>query len=168
MLRGVEAAKLASEGKSGFTNEINPDSNEPNLFAYTKAQGAYGYPGMGWLILMGADPHDVYADVEDLGDAMLLISGICAVIILVAGLWIGGIFAAPVRRLVEVVKQLADGKLHVEIPYTQKTDEVGTLAKSMEVFRDKMRETEKLRERAGAHQAPRRNRKQEGHEQDGG
>jgi HAMP domain-containing protein len=68
------------------------------------------------------------------------------IVLIIAGVWIGGLFAAPLRKMVGVVNELAAGKLFVEIPYTGKKDEVGDLAKAMEVFRNNMRETEKLKE----------------------
>ncbi len=51
----------------------------------------------------------------------------------------------PIRRIAEVLMQLADGRNTVEIPYRERQDEVGDTARAASIFRDnivRMRELE--------------------------
>ena len=50
----------------------------------------------------------------------------------------------PVRRLGETLMQLAQGNKAIEIPYTQRTDEVGDTARAAKNFRDSLMQVERL------------------------
>ncbi|MBX9773632.1 MAG: HAMP domain-containing protein [Xanthobacteraceae bacterium] len=50
----------------------------------------------------------------------------------------------PVRRLGEILMQLAHGNKAVEIPYTNRTDEVGDTARAAKNFRDSLMQVERL------------------------
>jgi methyl-accepting chemotaxis protein len=55
---------------------------------------------------------------------------------LVIGAFISRAISLPIQQLTGVTKKLADGDLSVEIPDTQRGDEVGVLAKTVEVFKE--------------------------------
>ena len=50
----------------------------------------------------------------------------------------------PVRRIGEVLKQLADGDKTVRIPYTKRSDEIGDTARVADVFKDSMVRMEQI------------------------
>jgi methyl-accepting chemotaxis protein len=50
----------------------------------------------------------------------------------------------PVRRLGEILMQLAQGNKAAEIPYTSRTDEVGDTARAAKNFRDSLMQVERL------------------------
>jgi methyl-accepting chemotaxis protein len=50
----------------------------------------------------------------------------------------------PVRRLGEILMQLAQGNKTAEIPYTDRTDEVGDTARAAKNFRDSLMQVERL------------------------
>lgn len=52
----------------------------------------------------------------------------------------------PIRSINDTMKELADGKLDVEIPYSEKRDEIGMMAKAVAVFRDNAKTAEKLKD----------------------
>jgi len=53
--------------------------------------------------------------------------------------------AAPISGVNGAMQTLADGRLEIDIPGTDRGDEVGMMAKTLQVFRDKLAEGERLR-----------------------
>ena len=52
--------------------------------------------------------------------------------------------ARPIRRICDVLLELANGNKEVAIPYTRRTDEVGDTARVAQTFRDQMQRMEQL------------------------
>src|SRR5262249_12420092 len=62
--------------------------------------------------------------------------------------------AAPLRRLTGTVDNLAGGDTAVEVPSTERRDELGVMARAINVFREKLVEIDQMRhQRAAAEQA---------------
>lgn len=143
---GVEAAKLAAEGKEGFTTEINPDSNEINMFSYNYSQGVDNFPGTGWLILMGADPQDVYGVILDVKRVMVYAQAGLVLCSIIFALWLGAIAVRPLNRATQTMGQLTNGNLDVAIVGTESKDEFGGIARALQVFKENMLQTRQLEE----------------------
>jgi methyl-accepting chemotaxis protein len=74
---------------------------------------------------------------------------VSAVVILVLLLGILGIALAvirPVVRMTSVMKGLADGDLNIEIPSVERRDEIGSMARAVEVFKQAALENLRLRD----------------------
>ena len=68
----------------------------------------------------------------------VMVWSVSAVVILVLALGILGIALGvirPVVRMTSVMKRLADGDLKIEIPSVERRDEIGSMAKAVEVFK---------------------------------
>ncbi|MEE9140934.1 MAG: methyl-accepting chemotaxis protein [Alphaproteobacteria bacterium] len=52
----------------------------------------------------------------------------------------------PVKSMTEAMTKLAEGDLTVEVPATDRKDEIGDMAKAMQVFKDNMIKSEELQE----------------------
>lgn len=143
---GVEAARLASEGKSGFTTEHNPDSGEINLFAYAQAKGAYGYPGLNWLILIGADPDDVFKAINQVKFEMQVVLGGIILLSIIFALWLGSVAVRPLNSAAKTMGELTNGNLDVEIKGAEYKDEFGGIARALQIFKESMLQTRKLTE----------------------
>jgi methyl-accepting chemotaxis protein len=69
--------------------------------------------------------------------------GILVVCLLIA--WgVGSSTARPVRRMAQVMKELASGKLDVTVPATERRDEIGEMAKTVETFKGSLIENQRL------------------------
>ena len=143
---GVEAAALAAQGKEGYTIEINPDSNEQNLFAYGQSTGAYDFPGTGWLILTGADPDDVFHIVVDVRNHMLITQVVLVCLCIVFALWLGSVAVRPLRQATATMGELTKGNLDVTIKGAEGKDEFGGIARALQVFKDSMLKTRQMGE----------------------
>jgi methyl-accepting chemotaxis protein len=58
----------------------------------------------------------------------------------VAAIWLARSIVSPVIKVSEVTSRLAQGEYSLEVPYTTALDEVGAIARSVEVFRDNSKE----------------------------
>jgi methyl-accepting chemotaxis protein len=68
------------------------------------------------------------------------------VILVLAGLAVFGAvaIATPIRRIGEVLRELAQGNKNVEVPYRGRTDEVGDNARAAQAFKEKLLRVEQL------------------------
>ncbi|MFH1804047.1 MAG: methyl-accepting chemotaxis protein [Pseudomonadota bacterium] len=76
--------------------------------------------------------------------------GIGVLVLIVMAVLFGGtlsrMIATPIRKMTEAMGSLASGNLDVEILEMQRQDEVGAMAKSLEVFRENARERARMTE----------------------
>src|SRR6267142_146022 len=62
-----------------------------------------------------------------------------------AAFWLGRGLVGPLNRTCSAMDELAKGNLAVDIPFVDQTNEVGRIARSLQVFRDHLVETTRLR-----------------------
>ncbi|MEJ1937202.1 HAMP domain-containing protein, partial [Nostoc sp. NIES-2111] len=80
--------------------------------------------------------------------------GILAVLVLAAIVqFIVRRLTEPVRALAEITRRLADGDLSVEVPAVARNDELGSMARAVQVFKDRLIERSALQNRGEAHRA---------------
>lgn len=72
-----------------------------------------------------------------------------------AGLFLAQTTAAPINNLTQQMQRLANNDLNIVVDYTQRGDEVGSIAKSVQVFRDQAVERRDLQARETEAQAAR-------------
>ncbi len=72
---------------------------------------------------------------ETLGTALYGAVGIAALACCALAMLIGRSIERPVTRLERVMRQIAEGKNETEVPYQTRRDEVGDMARALEVFR---------------------------------
>ncbi len=90
----------------------------------------------GWAVAGLMAKSEAFAPIDTLRNTMLAVG--CALLLIAAGL--GLLFSRsvtqPISRLTGTMKALAEGNLDVEIKGAQRTDEIGDMARTVEVFRD--------------------------------
>ena len=89
-----------------------------------------------------------YKDVERLTQQsawLMTVLGLLAVLLAVAGIYTVRRFVArPLGRIARLTERVAAGQLQQTVPYVSRQDEVGALARSIEVFQETMRRNETL------------------------
>jgi methyl-accepting chemotaxis protein len=88
-----------------------------------------------WTMIMDVPAATIFAGVDAMRNLALIGSGVLLAVVL--GLvWIGsGVLAKPIRRMTGIMNTLARGDYNVEVPYSQNRDEIGEMAKAVEIFR---------------------------------
>jgi methyl-accepting chemotaxis protein len=83
--------------------------------------------------------HAMIAEAGSVHRIVLLTALVTVAAGLLLAALIAGSIARPIRRLTGRMGGLADGQLDVAIPYAQRSDELGAMARAVAVFRDHMR-----------------------------
>jgi methyl-accepting chemotaxis protein len=106
-------------------------------------------------ILAGITSEIVAQEAElrsDLSDTIVATEIVIIVIALsgfalgiVVSLLVAGGIARPVVMMADVMKKLGDGDREIEVPATANRDEIGDMARSVQVFKDGLIEAERLR-----------------------
>lgn len=98
---------------------------------------------------------DAFFEFYQIGSILAL----AVVLVLSVGLafWIGRALSRPILEVTDATARLADQELDVAIPHTSRGDEVGRLAKALEVFKINLTESSRLaKEQASADEEKRR------------
>ncbi|RYE77829.1 MAG: HAMP domain-containing protein, partial [Hyphomicrobiales bacterium] len=141
------------------------DRNDP-AYAAVKAGGTY----QGEASALGTDYYAIYKPIVNLngepigviyvgipkveidsvaseGLKVLGLVGIAALILIGAIAYLTSrLLTRPIPRLSASMQRLADGELGTDIPYTSLRNELGAMARSLEVFRDSARKVEEMTE----------------------
>jgi methyl-accepting chemotaxis protein len=97
-----------------------------------------------WTLIVTVPRSVIMGRVDDMINLSVLIGvGVLVVCLLIA--WgVGSSTARPVRRMAQVMKELASGKLDVAVPATERRDEIGEMAKTVETFKQGLVENQRL------------------------
>jgi methyl-accepting chemotaxis protein len=91
-----------------------------------------------------------YASIFQLMVGFSILVGILALAALV---FVVMMITKPITRITTSMRSLADGNLAAEIPFTARRNEIGDMARTLEVFRDGLVETDRLRDVASRTEA---------------
>jgi methyl-accepting chemotaxis protein len=88
-----------------------------------------------WAVstLIGTD--EVYAPVANMRNTMLVIGGALLAVVGALGLWFSVSLTRPISRLTGTMEALAKGDLTAEVVGASRGDELGAMARAVEVFR---------------------------------
>ncbi|AXO15375.1 methyl-accepting chemotaxis protein [Thalassospira indica] len=93
---------------------------------------------------------DVEAEVAQAMQIFQVTLGVGVVLLIVMAVLFGGtlsrMIATPIRKMTDAMGKLAAGNLDIETLDMKRTDEVGAMAKSLEVFRENARERARMAE----------------------
>jgi methyl-accepting chemotaxis protein len=124
---------VAAKGDVTLYYDFRRPGTEENI---RKMSYAVAIPGWNMFVGTGAYLDDVDAKLRSI---FLTLGGALLAIAVVAGLiavLIAGSIAKPLGRLGARMRSLADGELEQPIPGTERRDEVGEMANTVQVFRD--------------------------------
>lgn len=129
---GQEAARLATgpSGSSGSSVEENVISGVEQIAGYAVTDGAHGFEGYGWGILVRQDAAEAGAPAAGIRDLLfsigLVIMGVTALI----GVLMARSIVNPLKKNVELLEAVSAGDLTVTFNQTG-TDEVGQMSAAL-------------------------------------
>jgi methyl-accepting chemotaxis protein len=101
-----------------------------------------------WSILVNLPKDKILAPAEDLTLFTLAAAAVLVVVLsMILGLLIRTLVVRPIGRLTGIVDTLASGHTAIEVPATERGDELGVMARAINVFREKLVEMEAMRQR---------------------
>jgi len=136
--KGDQGAKAAVAGKSG-TGMYKGANGVEVAVGYTHSEGALGYPGLKWSVLVADPAADFFATSNGARSQLLLLAFVTFGIILFGAVVIANSITKPITQMAGALDHLQKGNLDVEITY-RKDDEIGGLADGMRFLISKMRE----------------------------
>src|SRR3569623_1437561 len=163
-IRGLgETGEAIIVGSDGLMRTQSHFSTDPNVLVTTvhsdiivlaiggqRASGVFTYRGEEMVGLAAPFEMDgtkravvavhskaeVIAPVTSMGNWMLLVGGGLLVIAAAGGLLFSRSVTKPITRLTGTMKALAEGDLEVEVKGAGRSDEIGEMARTVEVFRE--------------------------------
>ncbi|MBU1333346.1 MAG: HAMP domain-containing protein [Alphaproteobacteria bacterium] len=92
--------------------------------------------GQSWAAVAVMATDEVLAPVANMRNMMLLIGAGLLAVVAALGLWFSRSITKPISRLTGTMEALAEGDLDVEVRGANRTDELGAMARAVEVFRE--------------------------------
>ena len=82
---------------------------------------------------------------------LVAVGGVALLVIGIMALLLSRVLTRPIPRLSEVMSAMAEGNLGVEVPYTERRNEIGAMARAVEVFRLNAERVAELGEETNRH-----------------
>ncbi len=132
---------LAEAAKGGSTGSVFGDTVKGSMFYAYKPVDIDGQPH---LLVAGQPKSSILAAANNLA----LMASICALAVLAvmgtAGLVIAARLTSPLTTLAGLMNRLNDGEKTITVGYTERRDEVGTMARALESFRQSAIDKERV------------------------
>lgn len=137
----TEAVRNGLSGQSGLVEYIEPTGRDVLAF-YTPIE----FHGTTWVAIIQQDRDELFAGLPWAMKRALGIAVAVLLTVLAISVFFSRTVSRPIQRLTGAVGQVADGVFDIEVPGTDRTDELGELARATEVFRQNSIKIEKLNE----------------------
>ena len=112
------------------------------------------FEGTRWVLVAEVDKVETFAPVTALRNDMILVAGGLLLLVCIGGLLLSRRIAGPLARISGAVTKLSEGNTSVEIVGAERPDEIGDIARALEVFKTNAVEMERPARRA-SHPRPR-------------
>ena len=128
---GIPAADDALKAPTGTKEEYDPVIKDSDAVGWSKSNGAMGFSGLGWTVIMREPADDAFASTQNAKKLLLTVTGVALALILGVGAFIGTLASRPLRKSSELTKLLAEGDYSLDIQDNGGKDEIGDLNRSM-------------------------------------
>ena len=102
--------------------------------------------------LLADDAKQIATDAHRLRSTERLLLAIGAMIAIAAAYFTARAITNPINAMTKTMAKLAEGDTSVEIPGTDRGDEIGDMAAAVQVFKDNAMETDRLRQEQAEHE----------------
>lgn len=145
---GISAVDATLAGEKGATESIHKRKQIIQVAGYAPADGAYDYPGLDWSVLVRLPMEQAFAALHKVTRNMVIAIIATVVGIIGLGLFVGQKAVAPLRRMTVAMSHLADNELDTEVPHLKNADELGEMARAVQVFKENGIERTRLEKEA--------------------
>jgi methyl-accepting chemotaxis protein len=132
----LEFVRVVQENGSGFVDYLWPRPGSENPIS--KISYVQGYAPWGWLIGTGVYTDDLSQLFWQKASAMLIGVGITMALILAATVALIRSITRPLDALSSVMAAMAGNQIHIAVPGVERQDEIGAMARTVEVFKEAM------------------------------
>ncbi|MDY0885553.1 methyl-accepting chemotaxis protein [Dongia soli] len=101
-----------------------------------------------WSVMVNLPQDKILAPSRELTTFILVAAAVLIIIMaIIITFLVRGLIARPLTGLTQTVGALAEGNTAVDVPSTQRGDELGVMARAIDVFRGKLIEMDEMRQR---------------------
>lgn len=130
----------ALEGKTGTMEAIDEHSGEGALMAYAPVE----FNGVKWALVTEVLQNEVLDNFNEMRTISIGCSIAILLVIALISVWYSRSLTKPIRGMVDTMKLLADGNNTVSVPSLERHDEIGDMAKAVQVFKENALEMERM------------------------
>ena len=138
----TETVRRGLAGETGIESTVDYRGADV-LSAY----GAIDFEGARWVVMAEIDEAEVFSPLTDMRNLIILISVVILLVTGSIGLLFGRGITTPLKNLIGATSNLARGDTSGEVPARDRHDEIGEIAKSVQIFKEGMIERQNLREK---------------------
>jgi methyl-accepting chemotaxis protein len=147
----TEFANVVAKDGGGFVayQWPKPKATAPSpKISYVK-----GFEPWGWIVGSGLYVDDVEAQFWDVALGLGIVLAVLMVVLVVSGLVIARSISRPLATITDRMQLLAKGDKSIDVPYAQKRDEIGDLARALDIFKTQAIEMDQMRDEQEAMRA---------------
>ncbi|WP_051332469.1 HAMP domain-containing protein, partial [Cucumibacter marinus] len=94
------------------------------------------FEASGWAIVSMQSQEEAFAPLTDMRNALIAMGGILLAIAAALSLLIARLISRPITKLTGTMQEIAEGNFEVEVAGANGKDEIGAMARAVEVFRE--------------------------------
>ena len=134
-----DTVKAAIRGENGVF--ITPDYRGIDVVS---AFGSIDFNGVKWAVMAEIDAEEVDRPVIEMRNSVMIQTAVVLAIMAVIGFLFARSITSPIAAMTNTMGVLANGNLDAEIPSRDRTDELGSMAGAVQVFKDNALEVKRL------------------------
>ncbi|MGY9047225.1 hypothetical protein P775_11780 [Puniceibacterium antarcticum] len=151
----ADLTKVALEDGGGVVFYSTTRTAEADAEQIPKMSYGLDFKPWEWILATGTYIEDLEAQIARIEKMAMWTLGAGLLLLIVVSWLIARSVTSPIKKLNLRMHQLSDGDLHSPVPCVNKRDEVGQMARSVQVFQQDLERTAALEEQAAASQAER-------------
>ncbi len=134
-----ESVERALSGLNGINRTKDFDGKDVYM-AYAPVQ----YHGMNWALVTEKEVEETLIAFKEIKKISITTSLLVLLVIAFISVWYSKALTDQINRMVETMKKLADGDNKVSVPSLERQDEIGDMAKAVQVFKENALEMERM------------------------
>lgn len=138
-MRVTTLTKESTETPGGWHPTTDEATGEPETAAFSKSEGALGYAGLQWSVLIQVPETDTHTHIASIHKQVAGVVIISSIAVVAAAIWYAARFLKPIKYLGGMIDEIATGDLRLRVDATSK-DELGELSRRFNAFMDSLQE----------------------------
>ncbi len=144
-----EAVDLALKGETGKLIGIDQHTKDKAITTYTPIT----FHGTTWGMITEISQNEVLERFNEIHNVAVICSLTILFIIALISIWYSNRLTKPMNGMVDTMKVLADGNNSISVPSLERHDEIGDMAKAVQVFKENAMEMERMEAEAEKNKA---------------
>ena len=135
-----EAVTLALKDETGTLTALDQHTKENSIMTYTPVS----FHDTKWAMVTEISQKEVLAHFDEIHKISVACSLSILFLIGLISMWYSRRLTKPIKDMVDAMKVLADGNNAVSVPSLERHDEIGDMAKAVQVFKENAMEMERM------------------------